>query len=76
MVIWKKWYFYDVIVKVATVAAYYSKARNEKKVYVNYTLAKNVSKPKGAKAGLVLVKNFKSVMVFLDYNIVEKLRID
>ena len=67
---------YDVIVKVATVAAYYSKARNEKKVYVNYTLAKNVSKPKGAKAGLVLVKNFKSVMVFLDYNIVEKLRID
>lgn len=42
--------------KAAAVAAYYSKARNGGVVPVSCTLAKNVSKPSGVKAGTVMIK--------------------
>ena len=45
----------DTLKAAAAVAAYHSKARNAGTVPVNYTLAKNVSKPKGARPGTVTI---------------------
>ncbi len=45
----------------AAIAAYYSKARNAKKVTVAYTLGKYVNKYKGAKSGSVVIRNEKTV---------------
>jgi len=51
------------ISEAASIAAYYSKEKNNTRVEVTYTDIKNVSKPKGAKPGQVLVSQFKSVTV-------------
>ena len=47
----------------AQVAAYFSKARGEKKAAVIYTQAKYVRKPKRGKPGLALVEREKSIVV-------------
>lgn len=47
----------------ASVAAYYSKARNDNKVNVSYTLAQFVKKPKGAKLGLVTLSKRQTIVV-------------
>jgi predicted ribosome quality control (RQC) complex YloA/Tae2 family protein len=47
--------------EAAQLAAYFSQARNAPKVEVHYTQKKFVSKPKGAKAGLVHLKEYKSI---------------
>jgi predicted ribosome quality control (RQC) complex YloA/Tae2 family protein len=49
--------------ETAQVAAYFSKARKEKRVAVAYTQAKHVRKPKGGKPGLALVAREKSILV-------------
>jgi predicted ribosome quality control (RQC) complex YloA/Tae2 family protein len=49
--------------EAAQVAAYYSKARAEKKAAVVYTKAKYVRKPKKGKPGLALVEREKSIVV-------------
>jgi predicted ribosome quality control (RQC) complex YloA/Tae2 family protein len=49
--------------EAAQVAAYYSKARGEKKAAVVYTQAKHVRKPKKGKPGLALVEREKSIVV-------------
>lgn len=51
------------IEEAASLAAWHSKARGEMKVEVCYTEARNVRKPKGAKPGLVTIKDFKTVRV-------------
>ncbi len=51
------------IKEAAKVAAYYSKAREEKKAMVVYTQAKYVRKPKKGKPGLALVEREKSILV-------------
>jgi predicted ribosome quality control (RQC) complex YloA/Tae2 family protein len=53
----------DAVNQAGSLAAYFSKARNSKKVAVIYTLAKYLKKPKGAKAGLVTVTKEKSIVV-------------
>lgn len=53
----------ELIEKAASVAAWHSKARNGGRCSVTTTLAKNVSKPKGAKPGLVEVTNIKNIKV-------------
>jgi len=53
----------EILRKAAEYAAKYSKAGQSSSVPVDYTLAKNVWKPKGAKPGLVLYKNFKTLYV-------------
>ncbi len=50
-------------IEAAQLAAYFSQARNAPKVEVHYTQRKFVSKPKGAKPGLVRLKEHKSVSV-------------
>ncbi|CAG0927904.1 partial Rqc2 RqcH, partial [Planctomycetaceae bacterium] len=51
------------IAEAAAIAAFYSKSRGSSKVEVIYAEAKNVKKPRGAKPGMVTVKEFKSVIV-------------
>jgi predicted ribosome quality control (RQC) complex YloA/Tae2 family protein len=51
------------LLEAAQLAAYFSQARNAPKVEVHYTQKKFVSKPKGAKPGLVRLKDFKSISV-------------
>ena len=53
----------DVIVEAAKICAYYSKARNSANVPVDYTIIKNVKKPNGAKPGMVIYDNYKTVNV-------------
>lgn len=47
----------------AILAAYYSKGKDSKHVNIDYTERKNVKKPKGAKAGMVIYDNFKTINV-------------
>lgn len=51
------------ILEAAQLAAYHSKARNSSQVPVDYTLVKYVSKPSGAKPGMVIYVNNKTVYV-------------
>lgn len=51
------------IYEAARIAAYHSKAQNSSQVPVDYTLVKYVSKPSGAKPGMVIYVNNKTVYV-------------
>lgn len=51
------------IIEAAQIAAFHSKARESENVPVDYTLVKYVSKPKGAKPGMVIFVNNKTVYV-------------
>lgn len=51
------------ILEAAKLAAYHSKAQNSSQVPVDYTLVKYVSKPSGAKPGMVIYVNNKTVYV-------------
>ena len=51
------------ILEAAQLAAYHSKARESTNVPVDYTLVKNVSKPAGAKPGMVIYVKNKTVFV-------------
>ena len=51
------------IEEAAALAAWHSKARGSMKVEVTYAEARNVKKPRGAKPGLVTVRERKSIMV-------------
>ena len=53
----------EIITSAASICAYYSKARNSKKVKVSYTKAKYVQKYKGAESGSVVIKNEKTLTV-------------
>lgn len=51
----------DTLKAAAAIAAYHSKARNGGTVAVNWTLAKNVSKPKGARPGTVTISRESTI---------------
>lgn len=53
----------EIISKVASIAAYYSKGRNSSKVNVQYTEVKNIKKPKNANPGFVVFNHYKTIMV-------------
>jgi len=54
---------YEVLLKAASLAAYYCKGRNSGKVSVTFTRAGFVRKPKSAKPGMVILTDRKSIMV-------------
>lgn len=62
------------IEEAAIIAAYHSKGRNSSHVPVDYTLIKNVKKPNGAKPGMVIFTNNRTLFVKPDEELVEKLR--
>lgn len=51
------------ILETASIAAYYSKGRESQNVPVDYTRVKHVKKPSGAKLGMVIFKDNKTVWV-------------
>ena len=51
----------SVLYKCASIAAYYSKARMSQNEPVDYTLIKYVKKPNGAKPGMVIYTNNKTI---------------
>ena len=59
--------------EAAKLAAYYSKARNQGKVEVAYTLRKHLKKPKRGKGGTVLLMHEKTILVEPDPTLVKKL---
>ena len=52
-----------ILIEAAQITAYYSKARNSSQVPVDYTQVRNVSKPSGAKPGMVIYVKNKTVYV-------------
>jgi len=54
---------HQTIIEAAQLAAYFSQAKKDPKVDVHYTERKFVTKPKGAKPGLVRLQRFKNITV-------------
>ncbi len=53
----------DTLYKCATIAAKNSKAKNSSNVPVDYCFAKYVKKPSGAKPGMVVYTNYRTIFV-------------
>lgn len=53
----------ETILEAASLAAYYSKARESSQVPVDYTNIRNVKKPNGAKPGMVIYEGYNTVYV-------------
>lgn len=53
----------SVLERAASLAAWFSKARGAPRVEVHYCHARDVSKPRGAPAGLVELRRWKAVKV-------------
>lgn len=53
----------STVIEAARIAAYHSKAKDSTNVPVDYTLVKHVSKPNGAKPGMVIFVNNRTVYV-------------
>jgi Predicted RNA-binding protein homologous to eukaryotic snRNP len=62
------------ITQAATIAAYYSKARDSSKVPVDYVQIKHIRKPNGAKPGFVIFEGQKTVLVDPDRKLVADLK--
>ena len=67
---------HDVIMTGALIAAYHSKGRNSSNVPIDYTDVKFVKKPSGAKPGMVIYENFKTVYVTPYEEEVKKLEVN
>lgn len=56
----------DTLIQAANLAAYFSKAKKDNKVLVDYTLKKHLKKPKNAKPGMVIYSQEKSLWIKID----------
>ena len=61
--------------EAAVLAAYYSQGREGGKVPVDYTPARYVKKPAGAKPGMVTYTTYQTVYVTPDAELVKKLHV-
>ncbi|QEK11989.1 fibronectin/fibrinogen-binding protein [Crassaminicella thermophila] len=59
------------ILEAAEIAAFHSKGKMSSNVPVDYTQVKNVKKPSGAKPGMVIYENYKTVYITPRKNITE-----
>ena len=64
----------DILIKTAKIAAYHSKAQNSSNVPVDFTLVKNVKKPSGAKPGMVIYNDYKTIYVTPSEKFIEELK--
>ena len=64
----------QTLIEAAIIAAYHSKARESSNVPVDYTLVKNVSKPNGAKPGMVIYVQNKTLYVTPDEQVINQLK--
>ncbi len=53
----------QTLIEAASLAAYFSKAKNATKVSVDYTKRKNVKKQSGAKPGMVIYETYNTIVV-------------
>lgn len=60
--------------EAAVLSAWHSKARMSANISVDYTSVKNVSKPSGAKPGMVIYVNYKTAVVTPDKSLIERLQ--
>lgn len=65
----------NTIVEAATLAAFCSKARSGTKIPVDYTKARFVKKPGGAKPGMVIFTNNRTILVNPDEELYERLKV-
>jgi predicted ribosome quality control (RQC) complex YloA/Tae2 family protein len=65
----------NTLLEAANLSAYYSKARLSSNVPVDYTKIKNVKKPSGAKPGMVIYVNYKTIYITPNENLIEKLKV-
>lgn len=63
------------LIQAAAIAAYHSEGRGGSHVPVDYALVKYVKKPSGAKPGMVIYTDYKTVYVNPDEELVKRLRI-
>ncbi len=63
------------IFEAATLASYNSRGKDSTQVPVDYTEVKNVSKPQGAKPGMVIYVKYKTIFVTPNSDYIEKLKI-
>lgn len=56
----------ETLIQAANLAAYFSKAKKDNKVLVDYTLKKHLKKPKNAKPGMVIYSQEKSLWIKID----------
>ncbi|MEG6511354.1 NFACT RNA binding domain-containing protein [Desulforamulus ruminis] len=63
----------QTLLEAASLAAWFSKARQSGKVPVDYTRRQHVRKPKGAKPGMVIYDNQRTLMVVPNEELVERL---
>ena len=63
------------ILEAAQLAAWYSQARGGQNVPVDYTVIRNVKKPRGAKPGMVIYDGYSTAYVTPDPAVAEKLRV-
>jgi predicted ribosome quality control (RQC) complex YloA/Tae2 family protein len=59
--------------EAASIAAYFSKARESKNVPIDYTEVENVNKPKGARPGLVYYENYQTIYIDPDPELIKEL---
>ncbi|MFA9456150.1 NFACT family protein [Halalkalibacter sp. AB-rgal2] len=64
----------QALLEAATVAAYFSKARQSSSVPVDYTKIRHVKKPNGAKPGFVIYEQQTTLFVTPDEDLVRSLR--
>src|SRR5690606_11917241 len=64
----------ETILEAATIAAYFSKAKNSSSVPVDYTLVRHVKKTNGSKPGFVIYDNQQTVYVTPEEDVILKLR--
>lgn len=62
------------VYEAAQIAAYHSKGRNSSQVPVDYVIAKFVKKPAGAKPGMVIFTNNKTMYITPDEELVNSLK--
>lgn len=64
----------QTLLEAATIAAFFSKAKNSSSVPVDYTKIRHVKKPNGAKPGFVIYENQTTLYVTPDEDLILKLR--
>lgn len=67
---------FEAISEAATIAAFFSRGKGSTRVPVDYTPARNVHRPKGARPGFVTYLHQKTIFVNPDKGKVDKLRIE
>jgi len=63
----------NTLLEAAGLAAFFSKARGTKNVPVDYTQKKHISKPRGARPGMVIYEQQKTISVTPDEDLVKRL---